>query len=248
MKSVYRTPFTYFDLIETFARPGCAICNLLQRDVQQYIDNMLFEFANEPRLRAHFSAGRGMCFEHGQMMRYNKIGNVIGIARLYRDTLEELLAILDKTQVDTIEQPRLQRLLGAQPTADSDPLADALEPKAGCVACERMAEYEKTYLTTFDKYMSDQRFQTAYRDSQGVCLPHFRLLLREMQNPDSVRTAIDIQRNIWQNLRDEVALFMDKQNYEHIGDPVGSEGDSWVRAILRMSGEKGIFGSRRGTD
>jgi hypothetical protein len=246
MKSHYRTPFTYFDLIETFPKPGCALCNLLQRDVQQYIDNMLFEYANDPGLRAHFSAGRGMCYEHGQMMRYNRIGNVIGIARLYRDTLDELLRILDETPVSAADQPRLQRLLGAPPRADSSPLADALEPAADCAACERMIEFEKSYLDTFSKYLTDERFAAAYRESQGVCLPHFRLMLRHMDNPDSLQAAIHIQRDIWRSLHDEVALFMDKQNYEHIGDPVGSEGDSWVRAILRMAGERGIFGTRRG--
>ena len=245
MKSAYRTPFTYFDLVETFPKPGCAVCNLLQRDVQQYIDNMLFEFANDPGLRATFADARGMCIEHGQMMRYNKIGNVIGIARLYRDTLDEVLRLIDQTPLETTEPPRVQRLMGTPAKANSAALADALEPREGCVACEKMNEYEAEYVRIFGKYIHDTRFQEAYRESQGICLPHFRHVLRATTDPASVKQIIAIQRDIWRGLRDEVIVFMDAQNYEHMDDPIGTAGDSWIRAILRMAGERGVFGTRR---
>ncbi len=245
MKSVYRTPFNYFDLIETFPKPGCAICNLLQRDVQQYIDNMLFEFANDSSLRAVFAAGRGMCFEHGQMMRYNKIGNVIGIARLYGDTLDEVLRIIDETPLETREPPGWQRLVGATAKANGGKLADKLEPVEQCPACARMNEDERGYAGIFDKYIHDPLFHEPYRASEGLCLPHFRCVLREAHTPDSLRRIIEIQHDIWHDLRQEVALFMDKQNYERMGEPMGKEGNSWIRAILRMAGERGIFGTRR---
>ena len=79
MKSRFRTPLRYFDLIETFPKPGCAICNLLLHEVDQYINALLYEFANSPDMHAVFSAGRGFCTEHGQMLRENKLSNVIGI-------------------------------------------------------------------------------------------------------------------------------------------------------------------------
>jgi hypothetical protein len=245
MKSVYRTPFAYFDLVETFPKPGCAVCSLAQRDVQQYIDNMLFEFANEPGLRALFSAGRGVCIEHGLMLKNNKIGNVIGIARMYRETLDDILAILDGAPVKTVEPPRLQRLLGAPARADGGSLADQLEPSARCIACERLEEFEAVYIDMFNRYLNDERFLSAFRASQGLCLPHFRQALRRVESPEMVQVLAGIQRDIWSSLRDEVHLFLEKQNYEHIGDPVGDEGDSWVRAILRMAGERGVFGLRR---
>lgn len=254
-KSVYRTPFAYFDLVETFPRPGCAVCGLVQRDVQRFIDNMLFEFANEPELRALFSAGRGMCIEHGLMLKNNKIGNVIGIARLYREALDDLLKILDDDRnngagrarpASSPQQPARQGLFRRK-TADvgGAALADQLEPQTGCIACERLDDYEAMYLDMFNRYLSDARFVEAFRQSSGVCLPHLRLALRRVESAADRQTLVTIQRDIWARLREEVALFLEKQNYEHIGEAVGAEGDSWIRAILRLAGERGVFGLRR---
>lgn len=245
MTNVYRTPFAYFDLVETFPKPGCAICNLMQRDAQQFIDNLLFEYANEPGLRREFSAGRGVCVEHGLMLKNNKIGNVIGVTRLYMDTVDDLLAILDGTPVGTVEPPPLQRLFGATPKADGAALADLLEPTEGCIACDRLDEYEAMYLEMFDRYILDERFQTAFRQSNGICLPHFRGALRRIEAPEGVRALVQMQRDIWRSLREEMGVFFEKQNYEHIGEAIGAEGDSWIRAILRMAGERGVFGLRR---
>lgn len=245
MTNVYRTPFAYFDLVESFHKPGCTICNLMQRDVQQFIDNMLFEYANEPGLRREFSAGRGVCIEHGLMLKNNKIGNVIGVTRLYQDTLDDLLKILNETPVGTIEPKAFQRLRGAPPKADGEALADLLEPTEGCIACERLDEYETMYLDMLNRYMLDERFYEAYRQSNGICLPHFRKALRHIESPDAARALVRLQRDIWSSLREEMAVFFEKQNYEHIGEPIGAEGDSWIRAILRMAGERSVFGLRR---
>lgn len=244
-KSVYRTPFAYFDLVETFPKPGCAVCVLMQRDVARYIDNVLFEFANEPDLRATFSAGRGMCIEHGLMLKNNKIGNVIGIARLYRESLDDLLKILDDKTVPPVPTRGLFGRSKTSPVGES--LADQLEPQngAGCIACERLNEYEQTYLDMFNRYLSDTRFIDAFRQSEGLCLPHFRRALRTVEQPADTERLVSIQRDIWTALRDQVALFHEKQNYEHIGEAFGVEADSWIRAILRFAGEKGIFGTRR---
>jgi uncharacterized protein DUF6062 len=245
MSNVYRTPFAYFDLVETFPKPGCAVCNLLQRDVQQFIDNLLFEYANEPGLRREFSNARGMCIEHGLMLKNNKIGNVIGINRLYQDALDDLLAILDDKPVGSVEPTPFQRLLRSPVKADGDSLADLLEPTEGCIACGRLEAFETMYMQMFDRYMLDERFLDSYSRSNGVCLPHFRKALRHIQSPEGAQALVRLQRDIWRSLRSEMALFYEKQNYEHIGEAIGAEGDSWIRAILRLAGERGVFGLRR---
>ena len=247
-KSQYRTPFAYFDLIETFAKPkdGCAVCTLVQRDVQQYIDNVLFEFANEPGLRATFSAGRGVCIEHGLMLKNNKIGNVIGIARMYGEALDELLIILDGA-ASTPSAPARGLFNRPKPSADAAALADQLEPREDCIACAKLVEFEGVYIDMFNRYLSDERFVTALRGSPGVCLPHLRLILRRLESADHAQTLVAIQRDIWRSLRAEITVFHDKQNYEMIdgGQKIGAEGDSWIRAILRFAGERGVFGLRR---
>ncbi len=245
MKSVYRTPLRYFELIEAFPQPGCALCRLLLSGVEQFIDSLLYEYANSNEMHAVFNQSRGVCSEHGHLLRYNKQGNVLAIARLYRTTLDDVLAAM-AAPMDEPQQPSwVGRLLGGQASANNAPLAERLEPTTGCVACDVMLEYERDYVGIVCRYAGEARFQEAFKASEGMCLPHFRQIVRALTDPATTRTFVEMQAAIWRELRDELEMFIDKQNYEHIGKAMGREGDSWVRAIRRMAGEKGVFGVRR---
>lgn len=246
MKSVYRTPLRYFDLIEAFPLPGCAVCRLLLHDVEQFIDSLLYEYTNSDEMRAAFSGSRGVCSEHGHLLRYNKQGNVLAIARLYRVVLDDVLETLSTTTGEIQPTSWADRIRGGPTKINNAPLADRLEPSKGCIACDVMLEYERDYIEIIRRYAGEARFQEAFSASDGVCLPHFRQIVRTLSDPDDTRRFVEIQAAIWQGLRDELESFIDKQNYEHIGELIGPEGDSWVRAIIRMAGEKGVFGIRRG--
>lgn len=244
-KSPYRTPMRYFDLIETFPRPGCAVCSLLLHEVDRFVDLLMFEFDNSEEMRAVFSGSRGVCGEHGQMLRQNKLGNVLGTARLYHAAVSEVLKIIEQTQVESLPSSGLDRLRGRGAKANTMPLADRLEPAETCVVCDVMDTYERDYIGIFCQYLPEGRFQEAFRQSEGLCLPHFRQALRQTTDPASVQTLIDIQAGIWRGLLGELELFIDKQNYERLNEGFGSEGNSWLRAIRRLAGERGVFGMHR---
>jgi hypothetical protein len=83
------TPLAYFDLIVTFATPGCAVCNLVLSDVDQYLDSLLYEYVNERETHRTFRASRGLCNEHSwQILRYS--GSSLGIAILSHAVIDEL--------------------------------------------------------------------------------------------------------------------------------------------------------------
>jgi hypothetical protein len=237
----------YFELIETFPRSGCAICNLLRRDVDRFIDGLVYGFMDTDEMRAAFSAARGLCSEHGWMLKQNKFGNVLGIAKLYAATLEEVLSIIETTSIQAAPQAKskLERLLSSERRSSAAPLAEQLEPTARCMVCERLDERESDYIQIFDQYLLDSRFRQAFDDSDGLCLPHFRHLLRHLTDAARAETLVHIQARIWTALQAEVASFASKQNYEHIHELTETEGDSWVRAIARMGGERSLFGLQR---
>jgi len=242
MKRGYRTPFSYFDLIEMFPKPGCAICTLTQRDVERHVDLMLYGFVSTDEMQAIFQAARGLCPPHGEMVQRNKLGNVIGIARLYVATLNEVLGIMEQTPVTNAPKIGLGTWLRPKDRAETAGLADSLEAETICPVCAALEEFEQEYAAMFSRFMRDARFQAGLRESDGLCLPHFRQVLRRLSG-DDVRLLVAIQRDIWARLKAEMELFLDKQDYKR-GD-IGDEGDSWVRAIKRMAGDKTIFGLRR---
>lgn len=242
MKRGYRTPFSYFDLIETFPKPGCAICTLTRRDVERHVDLMLYGFVSTDEMQAIFQAARGLCPQHGEMAQRNKLGNVIGITRLYVATLNEVLDIMERTPVADTPKSGLSGWLRPKEAATDD-LAAKLKAETICPVCAALEEFEQEYVGIFGRFMGDARFQAALRESEGLCLPHFRQVIGQL-NGDEARLLVEIQRDIWTQLRAEMELFLEKQEYER-DDAIGAEGDSWVRAIQRMAGDKTIFGLRR---
>lgn len=225
-------PFSYFNLIEAFGEPGCAACRLLLQDDAKYIDTMLYEYVNKHVTNDAFREGRGLCNRHAWMM-LNHGGNALGVAILYDATLDEVLKIIDDTPVGGF------RLRGGAS------LADRLEPTRNCLICQRVAESEKNYLRTLMDNLDDERMQDAYVQSDGLCLPHFRTALRQSNNAKRQLLLITTQRDIWRRLKAQVMEFMRKHN-EHVDEAIEEgEHDSWLRALARMAGEEGAFGTRR---
>lgn len=237
------TSFGYFDLLEAFGQPGCAICTLTLRNVHQTLDSLLYEYVNEPETNDAFRQSRGLCGEHSWQLRQFK-STVVGVSILYEAVLDEVLKIVERATVTP--QSRVARLLGTQNEQSASRLADQLEPETPCLACETLQQSEARYCQIIRQQLGDTRLQHAYRDSDGLCLPHFRQLLREASGSEHIELLIAMQRDIWAKLKDEVNLFITKNDFNHAGEPIGAEGTSWQRAIVRMAGEKGVFGLRRG--
>ena len=216
------TPFGYYDLLEAFAQPGCAVCRLLEKDVDRFLDNLLYEYPTDPTTQNNFRASRGLCHEHSwQLTRYN---SALAVAVLYNAALDEVLDISGKTAPDKGKR--------GKPSA----LADALEPTKPCPACVVRSDSEKRYLKVIGEYIAEERLREAFRKSDGLCLPHFRESLR-VSTPDCARTLTEIQRDIWTALKREVEEFLHKMD-AHYHQEIGKEATSWLRTLARLAGEK----------
>src|SRR5258708_20955368 len=121
------TPLAYFDLIENFPKPGCAICNLVLRDVEHFLDLLLYERVTEPESHQAFRARRGLCNEHSSQLVQLR-GGAVGAAVLYRAAVNEVLEIIEQTPAKPISQSGLGRLPTPSARYDVPGLADSLEP------------------------------------------------------------------------------------------------------------------------
>jgi hypothetical protein len=240
------TPLNYYDLVETFTTPGCAVCHLVLRDVDRHLDSLLYEYVNDPDTHRAFRNARGLCNTHGwQLIGY--MGASLGTTILYRATVVEVLKIIDRTPLDTITSSGLARLLGTNAESSSAALADSLEPTSQCPVCAFLVNVEGSYLNTFMQHISDTQLQKVFEASDGLCLPHFRQALRTTAELASIKFIVETQRAIWTRLKGELEEFQAKSGQDRRHEPMGSEGDSWRRAIGRMSGESGVFSLDRRT-
>ncbi|MGQ9909092.1 MAG: DUF6062 family protein [Candidatus Flexifilum sp.] len=239
-------PFGFYDLIDQFAQPGCAICQLLLTDVARLLDSILYEYATDPEMQADFRASLGLCAEHGwQMIQLSaERGGALNIAKLYERPLEDVLTLVKRSASATGAQAKLmQRLFLSAPHAA---LIDTLEPTRPCVACKLLDASEAGLIAALSDHVDDPRLHSAYADSEGLCLPHFRMLLKHTQNADRQRRLLGIQEAIWGRLNDDLAGFIRKSNFQHADEPLtDAESTSWQRVVARLGGERGVFGPRR---
>lgn len=238
------TPLNYHDLIENLAAPGCAVCRLVLRDVDHYLDSLLYEYVNDADTHRAFRSARGLCNVHGwQLLRY--MGGSLGVAILYRAALDEVLKITDRAPASGSPPSGLARLLGATADAGGLALADSLEPAGQCPACAFMVGVEARYVRTFVDRITEPRLREAFEASDGLCLPHFRQTLRASVDAGRIQVITAIQRDVWVRLKGELEEFQEKSGRYRRNEPMGAEGDSWQRVIGRMVGEKGVFGLDR---
>ena len=222
------TPFGYFDLLEAFPQPGCAVCRLLRHDVERFLDTLLYELPVDPVTQNNFRASRGLCHEHSwQLTRFN---SVLAVGILYDAALDELLHLIENTSSE--RQSALARLRGA-----TSALADALEAQQPCPACVARDDAEKRYLQVIGEYVGEARLGAAFRQSEGLCLPHFRGALLQMRDPENARLLTELQLGKWTALKRELEEFLHKMD-AHYHAPIGAESTSWLRTLARMVGEK----------
>lgn len=229
-------PKTYLDLLDRLSRRGCPVCGLLHHDEDHYLDTLLYEYVNDPVIQQAFRRGRGLCNHHSWLLT-QQYGYCLGVSILFEAALDEMITILDGEET-AVHLSRLETTVSGwfgSKSGDSR-LADRLEPEIACLACTSLAKSEAQYLETFATYWNETAFQTAYQSSEGLCLPHFRAVLRRITAPAERAHLVTLQRAKWEALKAELNQFQLKSAFNYVGEAIGAEADSWRRAVASVTG------------
>ena len=238
----------YYDLRDALAAGpesglvSCPICCLALKSVARYLDNLLYESVNDPGVRRAIRQARGFCNEHAWQLR--EIGEPLGIAIIHRDVLETVIAFIRQGQYRRTQSLSLQRLQealsGDQAAPTTAALVAMLEPQGECPACRQRRIMEDIYLNTLLRHLDDGALAPALRTSAGLCLPHFRRALQLVRDEESFHRLVEVQLVCLERLHGELSELIRKHDYRFLGEGFGAEGDSWIRAIARVSGQKGV--------
>lgn len=237
-------PFSYYDLVEAFAQPGCAICRLLQADARRFLESVFFEYVTDRDVQGAFRASRGLCNLHGGQLRDLKVGNN-GVAILYEQALHEIVTLLEDLPHLPAQERVLGRLFGMQAHPQGEQIAHDLAAQEPCMCCAALDAGEKQYLAVLAEASAGEALRDAYLKSTGLCLPHFRGLLTQLDDRDQVRVFVEKQKAVWSSLIAELQLFRARIDTSGGVQPMGDEGTSWLRAIDACGGARGVFGAAR---
>lgn len=222
-------PLNYYDLLETLPLPGCAICGLVERDTNRYLDSLLYEYANAPATHVRLRASRGLCAAHSARLADYGAG-VLGVTILQAQVLDEVLRLAEAGGERT-----LSRLLGM--SAGGAAVADRLEATAECPACASVNHAEAAHAAALANAITDERMRVAFAQSDGLCLPHLRMTLRAVPSAAHLERLMTAQSAHWARLREELETFMRAYDMNKTApSEVGAASDSWRRALLLLAG------------
>jgi len=238
----------YYELRDALAEPGCAICRLSLRAVQRSMDSLVYEYANDAEVQEGVRRARGFCNLHAWQLREQR-GAALDLAILNKVALEASLAALRGLDGDevgpgghakTMRQMRTALGMDVVP-AESRAIANTLEPESDCPACIVRKQAETMFLRMLLEYMDDDEISSSFEHAGGLCWPHVRMALRQPATERQVRHLLKLQQHATEHLLEELAEFVRKQDYRFSGELLGTEGDSWIRAIAQVSGLRGVW-------
>lgn len=230
-----RIPY-YDDLLEAFARPGCAVCRLLAESADKLVDAILYEGVNDIPTRQSLNEARGYCGPHAELMV--RSGSALGVTIMMDGVLKMLLRILDANPVDQLGESKTRSLLRSFNSHTAvQKLSAELAPQTDCPICQNEAELFPHYAHTLLKHLRPENpLYPAYGQSDGLCLLHFREIVGLGQPGVGLTALVAVQRTIWQRLHEEAEEFIRKNDHRFRGEPFGVEKDVGLRSLTAVSG------------
>ncbi|HBX70681.1 MAG TPA: hypothetical protein DEH25_15200 [Chloroflexi bacterium] len=230
---------TVLDLIEAAQAPGCLMCTLRQKLVEGYIRGLFNEHINDPPSREKLRHSHGLCPEHSWLAIDSQLGNALGVAIISQDVIGKLLNDLADLESKPDPLARLKQLV----RNNSKPQTQWFAPEDICPACQHKAIAEERIQKTLMGSLHLPELSEAIAQSDGICLPHLRLLLALAAPSESTQILLDLTNQKWQSLRAELAEFIRKNDYRFSKEGFGDERDSWLRATALINGNHPGSGS-----
>jgi len=205
---------TYFDFLDAFKGKGCPVCFLVKRRIHKFMENLLYENVNDSVVRKKIREGLGFCNLHSWQLQ--KFGDGLGLSIIYED--------LFNTIKDKIKKS----------------INKKLDMKLDCLICKEKKDAEKIFVSSFIEYFNDREFNSSFRSSFGLCLPHFLSIVKYCKNKNIIVELCEIEIEKINSLVKELSEFQRKHDYRFSDKGYGKEKDSWIRAIEKMTGKEGI--------
>jgi hypothetical protein len=204
---------------------GCPLCTVSLQAVRSYLDSVMYEYVNAPDVRETLTESRGYCHEHASWLTEG-YGRELGAAIVYRDVVAALCDAIQSTP------PGGRRY--------AQELHRRLQPTAECPACVYRRRMEERTLRALLRHLDREELQTALGGSSGLCLPHLLQGLELGRRSPALEQLVSLEGRALSKLRNQLGEFIRKSDYRFADEDLGEEGDSWLRAIMIVSGAHGV--------
>ncbi len=220
-----------WQIIGALRQSGCAICRLAEEDEARH----LYWFLDEEYYLASTLEDLldgGLCNRHAWVLADS--GRVYQQSAMYQWLAQETQSGLARylVHLKAAERPwpwwafyKKRKALAPPNPTKSCPICDTYDASAA---------YAAHLLVTC---LGDPETLEAFRASPGICLPHFRLALKQA-NPRQAEVLLAEELVPLRALGANLAEYLRKTDYRYVHEPKGEERHAWRRAAALFSGER----------
>jgi len=190
---------------------GCPICHVLDKDESDFMAELQYRTIKEEKVRQDIVSSNGYCNFHFHQMA--RMASPVGNAVLTKDLID--------AEIKKIERGSFG------PTLRID-----------CLVCKYVDEREEFYVKEFKALLSEKSFQKEYKATDGLCQTHLRRVLNLLKENELSHFLLTTQLMHMKLLKHELEVFISK--IRSTRRDMGDEKDSWLVAIEKMVGKKGL--------
>jgi hypothetical protein len=234
-------------LKQALQQAGCPICRCCFDHETHYLKFLLWENVNDVETRVRLAQSLGFCGRHArQMLQMERedLGMMLGNSIIYESLIHLVLLKVRDVRSFILEQ-RAQRdwmskLLGGLGIKLPHRYSKGqsfLAPDKGCRVCELSDETARHYGDVLAEMLSYDRFRDLYDRSDGVCLPHLRVMLQVASLSPGLEYLLSKTEKRLEILRDDLRGLSQKYSVSHRNEPVTvNESLSVEQAIAFLTG------------
>ena len=207
----------------------CFLCVLEEEIERKFIDTYLYELVMDVSSREKIIETRGFCNYHFYKMLVAasrpESPDGHGMALILEDITERLIQ-------DIRNRKNVYKML-------------ANENK--CPLCFHLYDFMEIYIESVVKLLSSkhEEFSTLFKESKGVCIPHFVALIQVAEEnarekcPCVIEIMTDVEEKNLLKVNAELAEFIRRQSYEFSEKDRDAVKDVVSRSVRKITGRHG---------
>jgi len=219
-KRVIEKEQVYWELSSYLSQEGCPICALIRHELVRFLDGLMYESVNDRGLRQHLRESGGFCAPHSRLLYC--MGGVLGQSIILRDVIGTMSQRMDQ----------LPRHKGkATPFRDR-----VFGLKRKCPACELEESVEEKSLEGLLESLVVEGFARRFRESDGLCLPHFSKAWTLCGDSKLRQELAVCQQRSMERMQRKLDEVIRKYDFRYQNERMDEEAGSWLRAARMVCG------------
>ncbi len=200
---------------------GCAVCNHIYRQVNDFLCNWQYKLSSETDAQAYFASQKGFCSLHTWQLL--SVSSPHGASVGFTSVAEEIAEIIKANSGMTGNDVR-----------------QALLQHRECDVCKLHETSEMNYINELASFLKTGNGTAVYRKSQGVCLAHLSMLLDTVSEEETRKFLLSHAAEFFSDVAEEMRTYSLKFETLRQALKNSDEEDAYKRAVVHIAGDRNI--------